>query len=98
MPKIYLWAVKTGWSSGDVMGFAMAEDGHVLAEHLSSNEDWAMHDLGLGSDWKHDDYHEHYPDGSFELEWVSDPDNHEGWKAAFEKNQKLKEEDEKNGP
>lgn len=85
MKKIYLYCVAIHTGRGDVMGYALAEDGKCLASHLSSNEDFSKHDLGLNSDWKHDKYNSYYPDG-FELEWVDDPDNHEGWKKAFHLN------------
>ena len=75
---------------GDVLGCALAEDGHVLAEHLSSSMDFAKHDMGLTSDWKHDRYAAYALDG-FELEWVDDTNRHAGWIVAFEKNQQLKE-------
>ena len=98
MSKIFLYCVPTGQGSGrvkdstvggDVMGFALAEDGKCLTSHLSSNEQFSKHDLGLTSDWKHDKYQEHYPDG-FELEWVDDPDTHEGWRKAFNLNALLR--------
>lgn len=94
MKKIYLYCVPLGTGSGnvqdstvggDVMGYALAEDGKCLASHLSSDKWFSQHDLGLTSDWKHDKYNAHYPDG-FELEWVDDPDVHEGWKKAFQLN------------
>lgn len=49
---------------------AICEDGHSLAGHLCSSEGWCAHDLGIGSDWKHDKYREHCPEG-YELIWVS---------------------------
>ena len=72
---------------GDVIGYALADDGHALASHLSSNVGFSQHDMGLTSDWKHDKYKEHFPDG-FELEWIdeSDLEHHEGFKKAFELN------------
>lgn len=96
MGKIYLYCVALGTGSGrvsgssvggDVMGYALAEDGVCLASHLSSDKYFSMHDMGLHSDWKHDKYREHYPDG-FELEWVeeSNLDSHKGWKEAFRLN------------
>jgi len=39
----------------------------------------------------HESYENHYPKG-FELEWVDDPDNHLGVKAAYARNQKFLEE------
>ena len=78
--KIYLAAIPTGGGSGrvhgsrrggDVLGCALADDGTGLANHLSSSVEFAKHDMGLTSDWKHDYYREHAPNG-FELEWVDD--------------------------
>ena len=103
MPKIYLYCLATGRGSGivhgstiggDVAGFALAEDGTVLAHHLSSSIEFSRHDMGLTSDWKHDEYKEHYPDG-YELEWVdeSDLDTHSGFRDAWAKNQSMQEPD-----
>lgn len=74
---------------------AMAEDGCVLASHISSSELWAIHDLGFaGSTWKHDAYNEHYPDG-WQCVWLSiDPMDDERFRAAYVHNQRLKEQDD----
>lgn len=91
-PKIFLFCVATGQGSGavngstpcgDVIGYALAEDGKGLAMHLSSNVGFAKHDLGLTSDWKHSYYDKHYPDG-YDLEWIdeADLDGHEAFQAA----------------
>lgn len=34
-----------GWGPDDVIGYALAEDGECLAQHLSSNIDWSKHDM-----------------------------------------------------
>lgn len=88
MPKIYCW-VNSGRGTDWQIVIAMAEDGTALASHCSSSEGWAKHDIGIGSDWKHDTYRKHYPEG-FELEWVDDFDGHPGLAAAYEKNQARK--------
>ena len=96
-PKIYLWCVALNSGSGqvsgstpggDVLGYAMAEDGTGLASHLSSNSNFSQHDMGLTSDWKHDRYNKHYPDG-FELVWLDEPKEDAGWSAAYELNQQM---------
>ena len=78
MNKIYLYCVPLGTGSGtvqgstvggDVMGYALAEDGTGLGSHLSSSEYFSKHDMGLTSDWHHKDYKEHYPNG-YEVEWI----------------------------
>lgn len=95
--KIFLTAYPTGTGSGavhgsspggDVLGCALSEDGHVLAEHLSSSVAFAKHDLGLTSDWQHDKYRKHAPNG-FELVWVDDRQTHDGWLAALAVNKRL---------
>lgn len=83
-PRIYIACFPHGViREADVLGCAMAEDGDVLGEHLSSNESFSRHDMGLTSDWKHDRYKAKYPDG-YELVWVGwDFKTHEGWQAAL---------------
>lgn len=87
LPRIYLCALAARFSD-DVIGIALAEDGTCLAQHLSSTVEWSIHDMGFSSEWKHDDYKAHYPDG-FVLEWISDPDTNENWKRAYELNQRF---------
>jgi hypothetical protein len=77
--KIYLVALPTGNSSygyindaeitGDVIGMAISEDGKQIASHYCSGVNWAKHDMGLTSDWKHEIYDDLYPNG-YELEWI----------------------------
>lgn len=85
-PKIYVFCNSCApeWHGG----VALAEDGHALAGHLSSGHGWLQHDMGIGSDWKHDAYNAHFP-GGWELEWVESPLEHAGLRAALEKNQEL---------
>lgn len=75
-------AVTGSTRGGDVLGFALAQDGTGLAEHLSSNASYAKHDLGLTSDWQHEKYRAHYPDGYW-LVWVDDPASHVDYQAAL---------------
>ncbi|CAB4155933.1 hypothetical protein UFOVP672_37 [uncultured Caudovirales phage] len=56
----------------DVIGYGIAEDGETLASHYSSNESFSQHDMGLTSEWKHDEYKRRYPEG-FRVEWVNTP-------------------------
>lgn len=69
--KIYCFIQREG--PGSVSVAAMCEDGHVLAEHFSSNVSWAHHDIGITSDWQHDKYSTHCPYG-FELIWIETPE------------------------
>jgi hypothetical protein len=75
----------------NAMGYivtSVADDGNVLASHCSSSESYAKHDIGINSKWKHDLYDKHFPNG-WEIEWVADPETHDGFKKACEANQKL---------
>ena len=65
---------------------ALAADGTFLATHISSNESFAMADIGFTAQEdggvmqgtaKHKVYREAYPDG-FTLVWVEDPSEHAG--------------------
>lgn len=88
MTKIYLYCLPgsaLGWGDNDVVGCAVGEDGQGLGQHLSSGKSWSQHDMGFTSDRKHSIYSKAYPDG-YELEWVDDPENHTGLKAALELN------------
>lgn len=78
--KIYLFCLATGRGTGavngstpggDVEGYAIAEDHQLLVGHVSSNETFSKHDLGLTSKWNHDVYAEYYPEG-YELVWIED--------------------------
>ena len=91
--KIFLTCVDGGFRSGDVIGYALAEDGQGLASHLSSNMSFSQHDMGLTSDWKHEHYAKCYPEG-YELEWVDNPENHEGWQKALALNKARKEKED----
>lgn len=86
--KIYAF-VNGEWGS-DLVGVAIAEDGMVLAQHVSSSESWVWHDLGVGSTRQHDHYAEHYPNG-FEVEYVpmEQRDSHAGLQAALAANRTL---------
>lgn len=71
VPKIFAFSNIIGGGGGECL--AVAEDGKVLASHWCSNEAWASHDLGVTSDWKHEHYQQHYPDG-YEMEFVASAD------------------------
>jgi hypothetical protein len=90
MPKIYCFI--NGGIPGLLDVIAMAEDGTYLAGHGSSNEGWARHDIGISSDWKHDRYREHYPDG-YDLVWLDKPKGHPGLQEAYARNQAMKPEE-----
>lgn len=87
MHKIYCFS--NGGSNQWYYAMAMADDGHVLAQHVCSNVSFMAHDLGITSDWKHDNYNQHFGEGNWELEWVAEPLVHKGLQAAYRKNQNL---------
>lgn len=69
-PKIYIWCnrCQPEWHCA----MAMAEDGTVLAQHVSSCHRWLRHDMGVErSKWKHEEYDKHYPDG-WEIIYLED--------------------------
>lgn len=81
MSKVFVWCCPSGIGS-DVIGYALAEDGTDLAYHISSNESFSKHDMGVTSNWHHKEYKEHYPNG-FEVVWVDDPQSNDEFIAAF---------------
>lgn len=86
--KIYCF--NNGGPHNFMSAVAIAEDGHCLASHICSSEAFMRHDLGMdGSEWKHEIYDEHYGAGNWELEWVSNPETHEGLQKAIEMNIQL---------
>lgn len=83
-PRIYAF-ISNKFGPDDVCVRALAEDGTLLASHISSDVMWAKIDIGVGSDRKHDTYREHYPNG-YELEWVDDVEGHAALREAIEAN------------
>ncbi len=83
--KIYLACFPGGFRAGDVIGYALSENGEGLASHLSSDVYFSKHDMGLTSDWKHDYYAKCFPEG-YELIWIDNPDTDERWLKAMELN------------
>jgi len=90
MTKKKIFCFNNDGKPGCYYGMAMAEDGTVLAEHICSSKGFMKHDLGLTSDWKHDQYNHYYGAGSWELEFVDDPKTHEGLQKAYKLNQEMR--------
>ena len=89
MAKVYVFI--NSHSMGNLEGLAIAEDGTVLAGHLSSSEAWVQHDLGVRPDgWERNEYAAHYPDG-FEVEYVPEDriDGHLGLQYAFQQHRAV---------
>ena len=92
--KIYCF-VNSGAGTDMQFVIALCEDGHCLAQHLSSSLGFAKHDIGMNSDWKHENYKEHCPEG-YELVWIDDPKNSLEIDAAYLLNQQLAEKEKSN--
>lgn len=76
--------------NGDAIAVAIDETGTELAAHFSSNEAWAINDLGMDghSTQKHDLYNAAHP-GGWETEFVrirDDRDAHAGLQEALRLN------------
>ena len=86
MHKIY--AFNNGGSRGWMSAVAIADDGRGVAGHICSDEYFMPHDLGVTSDWKHENYDKYFGAGNWEIEWVPSEaiNDHAGLQAAFELN------------
>lgn len=88
MTKHTIFCFNDGGSPGFMYAVAIGDDGQCVAQHLCSGEGYMKHDLGLTSDWKHENYDEAYGKGNWVLEWV-ETDNinaHVGLQKAFRLN------------
>jgi hypothetical protein len=93
LPVIY--GFNSGGSPGWYNGCLLAEDGHGLGGHVCSHEGFMLGDLGVLAERRpdrHEQFQKHYPDG-YRMDFVSEKDvrNHPGLKAAYQKNQQLRE-------
>lgn len=79
--KIFLAAVAE-WGDGDLTGIAIAEDGTVLGNHISSNEAWLEHDLRAKTE-----AFERHARAGYELEFigVGKAKDHAGLRLALER-------------
>lgn len=73
MNKIYCFI--NGVNSFGFSVVSVSDTCKFMSQHMSSNETWAKHDIGITSDWKHDIYQKEFPNG-YELEWVDDVVSH----------------------
>ena len=69
MTKLYAFC--NGGEHGWMLGITIDQDGQEVAQHLSTNEDWLAHDLGVASQIKHEIYDEQYGAGRWSIEYVS---------------------------
>jgi hypothetical protein len=91
MSKHKIYCFNNGGQPGWLQAVAIGDDGTYLAGHICSDESFMHHDLGITSDWKHENYNRHFGEGNWELEWVADFDNHAGLKEAIRLNALLGE-------
>ena len=79
LPVIY--GFNNGGSQGWYSACLLAEDGECLGGHICSHEAYMPADLGIlegtRPDRHEENFQKHYPDG-YELEWVDNPNSHEG--------------------
>jgi len=61
--KIIVYAIEGAGIGGDWLGCAFIEGKGCLCSHSCSSEGWVLHDMGITSDWKHNVYDKHCPDG-----------------------------------
>lgn len=98
LPVIY--SFNNGGSPGWYSAQLLAEDGTALGGHVCSHECYMPHDLGILEGTRpdrHEHFRAHYPDG-YRMEFLpfEVAKTHEGLKKAFELNDKMREEAEKN--
>ncbi len=67
--------------------YLIAEDGAALGSHVSSDEIWALNDLGILEGTRpdrHEGFRKHYPDG-YRMDYVRrcDVDGHDGLQLAL---------------
>ena len=90
-PRIFVFVSDrpgVGW----LLGMAIAEDGQLLAAHLSSSRDWLRYHLGLTSGLCHRSYRDHYSRG-YKLVEVADDEvpGHQGLAEAIRRRQEAAE-------
>lgn len=100
LPKIYIF--KESQTHDTVYGYALAQDGRMLASHLCSSAEWVRYDMGLTSEKKHSSYWCHYP-GGFALVDLVDMSfiklaQHDGFAAAMYRNKELWDAEEAKNP
>lgn len=93
-----IFVVPNGESYFGVHMVALTEDGDCIAGHLSSHTTWGKHDMGIGSDWKHDIYNTEYGEGNWKLVYADEEVmESEEFKLAVQRNNEkaeLEEEEE----
>lgn len=80
---------REGWYSAR----ALCEDGHFIAGHICSYDCFIDHDMGITSNWKHDVYDKHFPEGWDLVRVHGNPKEHEELMVAYAKHEMLPKED-----
>lgn len=85
LPAIYVF--NNGGPPNYLQGYAMAQNGVILGEHICSHEGYMIADLACVEGWqmgRHHGYKKHYPDG-YRMEFVlsSEIASHEGLQRAL---------------
>ncbi len=80
LPTIYLHVGIDPFET--IFGRAIADDGTILGSAEFDSLEKARVGMGVTDRKEPKSYRRHYPDG-FRLEWVDDPDTHEGYRAAL---------------
>lgn len=85
MNKIYAW-INSEPLNNCIQVQAITDDGCWIASHISSDEAWAKHDIGITSARKHEVYNKYFPNG-WEIEWIDHEYifTHPGLLAALDK-------------
>lgn len=90
LPRIFFVAgtIEIGHAAG-IVGFALAEDGVALGEHVSSTRGHAAADLV--NEWHQAAYRDHYPDGFaiINLTDLVNPEDDTDYSAALAKNKAI---------
>lgn len=91
MTQHTIFVFNNGGSHGFMSAVALGDDGVLVAGHCCSHEGWMKHDMGLTSDWKHEEYNAQYGEGNWKLEWIETDGlkEHAGLNAAIKLHESL---------
>lgn len=84
-PKIFVFCNSCAPEWHNAM--AIDEQGNGITAHICSSHAFIPHDMGITSEWHHDAYRKHFPDG-YELVLIQpldDPMKHDEFRAAVER-------------
>lgn len=93
----FIYGFNNGGQPGWYHGCLVAADGTPLGGHICSSEGFMYGDLGILEGTRpdrHEGFKKHYPDG-YRMDFVTDLDNHAGFKEACRLNALMVPEEEK---